>query len=64
MEQFRTALAVISEVMRRGAIAHPDNDWLGSSPEFHLARAEDHARPLACWRSISRPCEPCGHENG
>jgi hypothetical protein len=47
MEQFRTALAVISEVMRRGAIAHPDNDWLGSSPEFHLARAEEHSRPLA-----------------
>jgi hypothetical protein len=30
--------------MREGAATHPDNDWLGRSPEYHLGRAEEHLR--------------------
>jgi hypothetical protein len=40
MEPFTKAL----EVVREGAATHPDNDWLGRSPEYHLGRAEEHLR--------------------
>jgi hypothetical protein len=30
--------------MREGAATHPDNDWVGRSPEYHLGHAEEHLR--------------------
>ena len=44
MEPFTKALDVIAGVMREGAATHPDNDWVGRSPEYHLGRAEEHLR--------------------
>jgi hypothetical protein len=44
MEPFAKALEVIAEVMREGAATHPDNDWVGRGPEYHLGRAEEHLR--------------------
>ena len=44
MEPFTKALEVIAEVMREGAATHPDNDWVGRGPHFHLGRAEEHLR--------------------
>ena len=44
MEPFTKALEVIAEVMREGAATHPDNDWVGRGPEYHLGRAEEHLR--------------------
>jgi hypothetical protein len=43
---FTNALEVIARVMTQGAVSHPDNDWLGRIPEYHLARAEEHLRLL------------------
>ena len=44
MEPFTKALKVVAQVMREGAVTHPDNDWIGRSPEYHLSRAEEHLR--------------------
>jgi hypothetical protein len=44
MEPFTKALEVVAEVMRKGAASHPDNDWVGRGPEYHLGRAEEHLR--------------------
>ncbi len=46
MEPFTKALEVVARVMREGAVAHPDNDWVRRSPEYHLG-AEEHLR---LWR--------------
>jgi hypothetical protein len=43
---FTRALAIVSAVMRDGALTHPDNDWIHRSPEYHLTRAEQHLRLL------------------
>jgi hypothetical protein len=42
MEPFAKALEVVTDVMRAGAASHPNNDWIGRSPEYHIARAEEH----------------------
>ena len=47
MEPFTKALEVVARVMREGAAAHPDNDWVRRSPDYHLGRAEEHLR---LWR--------------
>jgi Domain of unknown function (DUF5664) len=47
MEPFPKALEVVARVMREGAATHPDNDWVGRSPDYHLGRAEEHLR---LWR--------------
>ena len=47
MEPFTKALEVVAQVMRDGAVTHPDNDWVRCSPEYHLGRAEEHLR---LWR--------------
>ena len=47
MEPFTKALEVVARVMREGAATHPDNDWVGRSPDYHLGRAEEHLR---LWR--------------
>ena len=47
MEPFTKALEVVVRVMREGAATHPDNDWVGRSPDYHLGRAEEHLR---LWR--------------
>lgn len=44
--QFTKALEVVGQVMRDGVAAHPDNDWIRQSPEYHLGRAEEHLRLL------------------
>ncbi len=44
MEPFVKALEVVTDVMREGAASHPDNDWIGRSPEYHIGRAEEHLR--------------------
>ena len=44
MEPFTKALEAIAGVMREDAATHPDNDWVGRSPEYHLGRAEEHLR--------------------
>ena len=44
MEPFTKALEVVAGVMREGAATHPDNDWVGRTPEYHLGRAEEHLR--------------------
>jgi hypothetical protein len=47
MEPFTKALEVVARVMRDGATTHPDDEWVGRSPEYHLGRAEEH---LQRWR--------------
>jgi hypothetical protein len=47
MEPFTKALEVVARVMLEGAATHPDNDWVGRSPDYHLGRAEEHLR---LWR--------------
>jgi hypothetical protein len=44
--RFTNAYKIVDEVMRHGAASHPDNDWLRRSPEYHLARAEEHLKTL------------------
>jgi hypothetical protein len=46
MEPFAKALKVVTDVMRDGAASHPDNDWIGLPPEYHIGRAEEHLRLL------------------
>jgi len=46
MDPFTKALEIVAAVMRDGALIHPDNDWIHRSPEYHLARAEEHLRLL------------------
>ena len=41
MEPFTKALEVVAGVMREGAATHPDNDWVGRSPEYHLGRPKN-----------------------
>jgi dATP/dGTP diphosphohydrolase, N-terminal len=43
---FTRAFASVSRVMREGAIKHPDDDWVRRTPDYHLARAEEHLRLL------------------
>jgi dATP/dGTP diphosphohydrolase, N-terminal len=45
-ETFARALESVTRVMREGAIKHPDNDWMHRSPDYHVARAEEHLRLL------------------
>ena len=45
-EPFTRAFESVSRVMREGATKHPDNDWVRRTPEYHLARAEEHLRLL------------------
>jgi hypothetical protein len=45
-EPFRRAFESVSYVMREGTTKHPDNDWLRRTPDYHLARAEEHLRLL------------------
>jgi hypothetical protein len=42
MEPFTKALNVVTGIMRDGAATHPNNDWIGRSPEYHVGRAEEH----------------------
>ena len=46
MEPFTKALDVVTGIMRDGAASHPNNDWIGRTPQFHVGRAEDHLRQL------------------
>lgn len=46
MEPFTQALDVVTGVMCDGATSHPDNDWIGRTPDYHVGRAEDHLRLL------------------
>ena len=46
MEPFTRALEAVAGVMRDGAATHPDNDWVGRAPEYHVGRAEEHLRLL------------------
>ena len=46
MEPFTKALEAVAGVMRAGARSHPDNDWVGRAPEYHIGRAEEHLRLL------------------
>jgi hypothetical protein len=46
MEPFTQALEVVTGIMRDGAASHPDNEWIGRTPEYHVNRAEDHLRLL------------------
>jgi hypothetical protein len=45
--------------MQEGATTHPDNDWVGRSPDYHLGRAEEHLRLWSERRSAAGPCVPC-----
>ncbi len=47
MEPFTKALEIVTRVMREGAATHPDHDWVGRDPDYHLGRAEEH---LCLWR--------------
>jgi dATP/dGTP diphosphohydrolase len=47
MERFTKALEIVARVMAEGAVTHPDNDWVGRSPDYHIGRAEEHLR---LWR--------------
>ena len=47
MKPFTKALEIVAQVMREGAATHPDNDWVGRSPDYHLGRAQEHLR---LWR--------------
>lgn len=51
MEQFVKALEAVADVMRDGAASHPDSDWVGRTPEYHVGRAEEHLR--LCARATS-----------
>jgi hypothetical protein len=46
INEFTEALDIIADVMKHGAASHPDNDWVRRTPEYHLARAEEHLRLL------------------
>ena len=46
MEPFAKALEAIAGIMRDGAASHPDNDWVGRTPDYHISRAEEHLRLL------------------
>jgi len=37
MEPFNKALGVVTDVMRDGATTHPDNDWIGRTPDYQSA---------------------------
>ena len=37
---------VVTGIMRDGAASHPNNDWIGRSPDYHVGRAEDLLRLL------------------
>ena len=43
---FTRAFESVSRVMREGAAKHPENDWVRRTPDYHLARAEEHLRLL------------------
>jgi Domain of unknown function (DUF5664) len=45
-EPFTRAFESVSRVMREGAAKHPENDWVRRTPDYHLARAEEHLRLL------------------
>jgi hypothetical protein len=45
-EPFTRAFESVSRVMREGAAKHPDDDWVRRTPDYHLARAEEHLRLL------------------
>ena len=45
-DPFARAFAAVTRVMREGAVKHPDNDWVRRTPEYHVARAEEHLRLL------------------
>jgi len=46
MEPFTKAFGTIASVMRAGAASHPNNDWVKRTPEYHIARADEHLRLL------------------
>jgi hypothetical protein len=46
MEPFARALKIVSQVMREGALSHPENDWRQRNAAHHLRRAESHLHLL------------------
>ena len=46
MKVFSEAFDIIADVMKHGAASHPDNDWVRRTPEYQIARAEEHLRFL------------------
>ena len=46
MKVFSEAFDIIADVMKHGAASHPDNDWVRRTPEYQIARAEEHLRLL------------------
>ena len=54
MEPFTKALEAVAGVMRDGATNHPDNDWGGRAPEYHIGRAEHSAGGLSLSRQPRR----------
>ena len=63
MEPFTKALEVVARVMRDGAATHPDNDWVGRSPEYHLGHAEEQLRRCRDGDQLQDPiCPPPLHE--
>jgi hypothetical protein len=46
MDPFTKALEIISQVMRDGAISHPENDWTECTAEHHIRRAMSHLQTL------------------
>jgi len=44
LESFDQALAVVADIMRRGAATHADGEWTRRSPDYHVMRALEHLR--------------------
>jgi hypothetical protein len=54
----RQGVEIVARVMREGAATHPDNDWIRRSPDYHLARVEEH---LCLWRDGDQLQEHVSH---
>jgi hypothetical protein len=46
LDPLTAALEVIAQVMRDGAITHPNQEWIEQSIDEHLSHAEEHLRLL------------------
>jgi hypothetical protein len=46
MDPCAKALEVVADVMRAGAVTHPENDWVPRSLDYHIGRAQEHPRLL------------------
>jgi hypothetical protein len=44
--EFAKALKVVGQVMRDGAVTHPEGKWLTRSPELHIVDAKEHMQLL------------------